>query len=157
MNAQPKPDRPFNAQPDAPPQTAAPQAADSRSAADPSLGVLLKQLAHEVPSLLSKEVALAKSELRENLQTAKEGVAAVSTGGAVVLGGFVIVLLSAVYALSNVMAPWLAALLVGAAAMVVGFLMVSAGRKKFEGQSLRPDQTIDSLRKDKDAIRGETP
>ena len=152
MNAQPNPFRPFDPQPGA-----HPQAAENRSAADPSLGVLLKELAHEVPSLMSKEVALAKSELRENLETAKAGVAAVSTGGAVLLGGFVIVLLAAVYALSNVMAPWLAALLVGAAAMVVGFLMVSAGRKKFEAQTLRPDQTIGSLRKDKDAIRGEAP
>lgn len=121
---------------------------------DASIGTLLRELAHEVPSLLTKEVALAKSEMRENLRTTKEGVAAVSTGGAVTLAGLVVVLLAVVYALSNVMAPWLAALLVGAAAMLIGFSMISAGKKKFEAQSLRPDRTVDSLRKDKNAIRG---
>ncbi|MBW3549365.1 MAG: phage holin family protein [Proteobacteria bacterium] len=123
---------------------------------DPSFGVLLRELAHEVPALLTKEAALAKSEMRENLRATKEGVAAVSTGGAVVLGGFIVLLMAAVYALSNVMAPWLAALLVGAAVIVVGMIMVSAGRKKFQAQSLRPDHTMSSLHKDRDAVRGRT-
>jgi hypothetical protein len=121
---------------------------------DASLGTLLRELAHEVPSLLTKEVALAKSEMRENLRATSRGVAAVSTGGAVTLAGLVVVLMAVVYALSNAMAPWLAALLVGAAAMLIGFAMISAGKKKFDSQSLKPDRTVDSLRKDKTAIRG---
>lgn len=121
---------------------------------DASIGTLLRDLAHEVPSLLTKEVALAKSEMRENLQATKEGVAAVSTGGAVTLAGLVVVLMAVVYGLSNVMDLWLAALLVGGAAMLIGFSMITAGKKKFESQSLRPDRTVDSLRKDKNAIRG---
>lgn len=128
--------------------------ASTGSNQDASIGTLLRELAHEVPSLLTKEVALAKSEMRENLRTTKEGVAAVSTGGAVTLAGLVVVLMAVVYALSNVMAPWLAALLVGAAAMLIGFSMISAGKKKFDSQSLKPDRTVDSLRKDKNAIRG---
>jgi hypothetical protein len=128
--------------------------AGTSAGGDASIGTLLRELAHEVPSLLTKEVALAKSEMRENLKTTKEGVAAVSTGGAVTLAGLVVVLLAVVYALSNVMAPWLAALLVGAAAMLIGFSMISAGKKKFDSQSLTPDRTVDSLRKDKTAIRG---
>lgn len=121
---------------------------------DASIGTLLRELAHEVPSLLTKEVALAKSEMRENMRETKEAVAAVATGGAVTLAGLVVVLMAVVYALSNVMAPWLSALLVGAAAMLIGFAMVSAGKKKFNSESLRPDRTVDSLRKDKNAIRG---
>lgn len=121
---------------------------------DASIGTLLRELAHEVPSLLTKEVALAKSEMRENIKSTKEGVAAVSTGGAVTLAGLVVVLMAVVYALSNAMEPWLAALLVGAAAMLIGFAMISAGKKKFESDSLKPDRTVDSLRKDKNAIRG---
>lgn len=128
--------------------------ATGSSGQDASIGTLLRELAHEVPSLLTKEVALAKSEMRENLKTTKEGVAAVSTGGAVTLAGLVVVLMAVVYALSNAIEPWLAALLVGGAAMLIGFAMISAGKKKFEAQSLKPDRTVDSLRKDKNAIRG---
>lgn len=126
------------------------------SSQDASIGTLLRELAHEVPALLTKEVALAKSEMRENIRETKEGVAAVATGGAVAMSGLVVLLMAVVYALSNVMAPWLAALLVGAGALLIGYAMVSAGKKKFNSDSLRPDRTVDSLRKDKNAIRGGT-
>ena len=124
---------------------------------EPSVGTLLKQLMREVPALLTNEIALAKSEMRENMQQTKAGMASVATGGAVLMGGFVMLLLAGVYALSNVVAPWLAALIVGAVATLIGFAMVQAGKKKLQSESLRPDRTIDSLRRDKDTIRGRTP
>lgn len=124
---------------------------------EPSVGTLLKQLMREVPALLTNEIALAKSEMRENMQQTKAGLASVATGGAVLLGGFIILLLAAVYALGNVVAPWLAALIVGAVATLVGFAMVQAGKKKFQSESLRPDRTMNSLHKDKETIRGRTP
>ncbi len=122
-----------------------------------SIGTLLKQLAREIPMLFTKELALAKAEARESLRATKAGVAAVASGGAVMLAGLIIVLLSAVYGLSNVMPPWLAALIVGVAGLIVGWMMVAAGKKKFETDSLRPEHTINSLHKDKDAISGRTP
>ncbi len=126
------------------------------TAQDASVGSLLKELAHEVPSLLSKEIALAKSEARESLHATKEGVAAVSMGGAVAVSGFIVLLLAAVYALSNVLAPWLAALIVGGATLAGGLAMVEAGKKKFDAGSLKPDRTMDSLHKDKTALQGRT-
>lgn len=127
------------------------------TAQEASVGNLLKELVHEVPSLLSKEVELAKSEARESLSATKKGVAAVSVGGAVALSGFIVLLLAAVYALSIVVAPWLAALIVGGATLLAGWAMVEAGKKKFAESSLKPDRTIDSLRKDKTALQGRTP
>lgn len=124
---------------------------------DQSVGGLLRQLMHEVPQLVTKELALLKAETRENMQAAKAGVAAVSTGGAVMLAGLVILLLSAVHALGNVVEPWLAALIVGVAAMLLGFIMVKSGSRKFDAHSMRPDHTINSLHKDKEAISRRTP
>ncbi|MGN2250413.1 phage holin family protein [Frateuria sp. GZRe14] len=124
---------------------------------DVSIGGLLKQLAREIPMLFTKELALAKAEMRENLRATKAGVAAVATGGAVMLAGLVILLMAGVYGLSTVLAPWLSALIVGAAALLVGWVMINAGKKQFEPGSLKPDHTIHSLQKDADAIRGRTP
>lgn len=124
---------------------------------DQSVGGLLKQLMREVPQLVTKELALLKAETRENVQAAKAGVAAVSTGGAVMLAGLVILLLAAVYALGNVVEPWLAALIVGIVAMLVGYMMVKAGSKKFDATAMRPDHTLSSLQKDKAAISRRTP
>lgn len=123
---------------------------------DASIGGLLKQLGREVPSLVTKEIALVKAELSESMRATKAGVAAVSTGGAVLMAGLIIVLLAIVYALSNVMEPWLAALIVGVGAMIVGFIMVQSGKKKFESESFKPERTINSLHKDKNAIGGRT-
>ena len=54
---------------------------------DGSVGGLLRQLTREVPSLFTKELALAKAELNESLRATKAGAASVATGGAVLLAG----------------------------------------------------------------------
>ncbi|WP_446730861.1 phage holin family protein [Pseudomonas sp. SST3] len=127
-----------------------------RTETDSSVGGLLRQLTHEVPSLVTKELALAKAELSESIRATKAGAASVATGGAVLLGGFIVLLMSAVYGLSNVMEPWLAALIVGGVVVVIGLIMVSAGKKKFEASSFKPERTIHSVNKDKEAVRGHT-
>lgn len=134
-----------------------PQPGNGHGTTDATVGVLLRELAHEVPSLLTKEVALAKSEARETMRATKAGVAAVATGGAVAMAGLIVLMFSAVYALSAVMALWASALIVGAAVLLIGYLMVQAGKKKFEAESLRPNRTLNSLHKDTNAIRGRTP
>lgn len=133
-----------------------PQTGNGHSTSDASVGVLLKELAHEVPSLITKEIALAKSEARESMRATKAGMAAVATGGAVAMAGLIVLMFAAVYALSAVIAPWAAALIVGAVVMLIGYAMVQAGKKKFQTESLRPDRTMHSLNKDKNAIRGRT-
>ncbi|MUT70184.1 phage holin family protein [Stutzerimonas frequens] len=121
---------------------------------DSSVGGLLRQLTREVPSLFTKELALAKAELSESMRATKAGAASVATGGAVLLAGFIILLMSAVYFLSTLMEPWLAALIVGGVVVVIGLIMVSAGKRKFEASSFKPDRTIHSLHKDKEVVRG---
>lgn len=127
-----------------------------RTENDTSVGGLLRRLTHEVPSLITKELALAKAEISESLRATKAGAGSVATGGAVLLGGFIILLMSAVYGLSNVVEPWLAALIVGAVVVVIGMIMVSAGKKKFEASSFKPERTIHSVNKDKEAVKGHT-
>lgn len=133
-----------------------PQTGDGHASTDAPVGVLLRELAHEVPSLLTKEIALAKSEARETMRVTRAGVAAVATGGAVAMAGLIVLMFSAVYALATVMELWLAALIVGAAVLLVGYVMVQAGKKKFEAESLRPNRTLNALHKDQNAIRGRT-
>ncbi len=113
---------------------------------------LIRQLSHEVQQLFTKELALAKAEMQESLRSTKAGIAGVAGGVVVLLGGFIMLLLSAVYGLSLVVAPWLAALIVGGVVTLAGFIMVQAGKKQFEPSHLTPDRTVSSLQKDKDAV-----
>ncbi|MBA1189510.1 phage holin family protein [Pseudomonas entomophila] len=121
------------------------------------IGGLLRQLMHEVPALFTKELALAKSELQHNLNTLKAGTAAVAAGAIVLLAGFIILLLAAVYALATVVAPWLAALIVGAITVIIGFIMLQSGKKQFEPSHLTPDRTLNAMHQDKEAIKRKLP
>ena len=107
----------------------------------------------EDADLLTKELALARSEMRENLAQTRRGAMAVSAGGVVLVGGYIVLLLAAVYALSLVVAPWAAALIVGGIAAIAGYAMVKSGSRQFSAHDLKPERTIDSIHKDADAIR----
>ena len=80
--------------------------------------------------------------------------AAVNIGRAI---PFIILLLAAVYALSMVLVPWLAALIVGAVTVIIGFIMLQAGKKQFEPAQLTPDRTLHALQQDKDALKRKLP
>jgi len=134
------------------PGAAPPQSTPAPGTEAHSIGQLLRQLTRDVPELVVKELALARAELTDSMQATKTGIAAMVGGGAVLLSGLVVLLMSAVYGLSIVMAPWLAALLVGAVVVVIGLVMVSAGKKKLEPGALRPDRTLHQLHKDGSAL-----
>ncbi|AYN94808.1 MULTISPECIES: phage holin family protein [Pseudomonas] len=119
-----------------------------------SIAGLVRQLTREVPSLFTKELALAKAEITEALNTTKAATISMASGGIVLMAGFIMLLLSAVLGLSQVMAPWLAALIVGGVVCIVGLVMVSAGKKKLDPAAFKPERTINSMQKDKEAVKG---
>lgn len=121
------------------------------------VGGLLRQLMREVPELFTKELALAKAELQQNLNTLKAATGAVAAGAIVILAGFVILLLAAVYALAMVVEPWLAALIVGAVTVIIGFIMLQAGKKQFDPAHLAPDRTLHAMQQDKDTLKRKLP
>lgn len=115
---------------------------------------LLKDLANDITSLFTKEVALAKSEINHSIGETKAAVISMISGGAVLYAGFLFLLLSAFIGLSNFIDPWMAALAVGGVVVVVGFIMLSTGKKKMESAAFKPEHTINSLRKDREVVRG---
>ncbi|WP_286788659.1 MULTISPECIES: phage holin family protein [unclassified Pseudomonas] len=119
-----------------------------------SIAGLVRQLTREVPSLFTKELALAKAEITEALNTTKAATISMASGGIVLMAGFIMLLLSAVLGLSQVMAPWLAALIVGGVVCIVGLVMVSAGKKKLDPAAFKPERTVNSMQKDKEAVKG---
>ncbi|HEX5046726.1 MAG TPA: phage holin family protein [Gammaproteobacteria bacterium] len=123
-----------------------------RSAAD-----LLRQLLADVTVLLRKELALAGSEISQSVDQAKRGAMSVATGGAVLYAGVLYLLGAVTFWLATKMPAWTAALIVGAVVTVIGAVMLQAGRKHVAASNLTPERTVDSLRKDKDAVRRQMP
>ncbi len=135
---------------------AGPTAAAGREHGPESIADLIRNLATDLSALFGREVALAKSEVRVSVSEVKTAAGAIATGVAMSIAGLVVLLLSAVYGLSNVVAPWLAALIVGAAALLVGYLMVGSAKRAMADSTVVPERTLDAAKKDKETLQKAT-
>ena len=118
-----------------------------------SIASLFTNLARDVTSLVRKETELAKAEMGEKTSQAMGALASIAIAGAVLLSGFLVLLAAAVFGLNTVLppdtTPWLSALIVGGVVVLIGFIMLQAGRKKLKQENLMPSRTMASLRRDK--------
>ena len=124
----------------------------------PSIATLFSNLANEVLVLVRKESELAKVEMQEKSRQAMGAVTSIAIAGAVLFSGFLVLLAAAVFGLNTVLppetTPWLSALIVGGVVVVIGLIMLQAGRSKLKQESLMPSRTIASLRRDKALAQG---
>ena len=123
-----------------------------------SIATLFSNLANEVLVLIRKESELAKVEMQEKSRQAMGAVTSIAIAGAVLFSGFLVLLAAAVFGLNTVLppetTPWLSALIVGGVVVVIGLIMLQAGRSKLKQESLMPSRTIASLRRDKALAQG---
>ncbi len=114
---------------------------------------LFRKLANDVSTLFRQEIALAKAEMTSTVSDVRTGIASVAMGGAVLYAGILFLLGGVMLLLTEWMSLMWAAFLVGAVVAVIGLIMLASGRKKMSAESLAPDRTMDSLRKDADLAR----
>jgi hypothetical protein len=115
---------------------------------------LLRRLVSDVSTLFAQELQLLKAETTESIGDLKAATVSLLMGGAVAFMGAFFLLLAAVYGLSNVVDPWLAALIVGGVVTLIGMIMLMTGSKKLEPRAVAPTRTAESLRKDTQMIKG---
>jgi hypothetical protein len=121
---------------------------------DESTPGLLRRLADDVGMLFAQELALLKVETTRSVADLKAAAMSIAMGGAVTFMGIFFLLLAAVYGLSDVVEPWLAALIVGGAVTLIGVIMLATGRRKLEPNAIAPRRTAAALRKDTEMIKG---
>jgi uncharacterized membrane protein YqjE len=109
---------------------------------------VLEDIATNLAQLVQAEFRLAKTELKEGAQKAAGPGVTLGAGLALALFGLGFLLLAAVYAMSLVMAGWLAALIVGGVVTVVAGILVGAGTAKLKRANLIPEKTIRTLEED---------
>lgn len=124
---------------------------ENRGRAEPSTFTsLFSNLTDEVRTLVRNEIQLAQAEMAAKATQAAKGAASIAIAGAVMFCGLLVLLAAAVFGLSTVMPAWLAALIVGVVVLIIGAIMVQAGRKKLQKLNLTPDRTVASFRNDKE-------
>jgi len=117
-----------------------------------SLIGLFSDLWRETQTLVHQEAQLAKAELSEKVSQVTTGASEIAAGGAVLFAGFIVLLFAAVGALQLMIpsehAIWIAPLVVGAVVMIVGYVVLSRGRKQLTAESMVPERTVQSLQRD---------
>src|SRR5580698_6150671 len=109
---------------------------------------ILDDIASNLTQIVQAQFRLAKTELKAGAQKAAGPGAALGAGVVLAFYGLGFLLLAAVYALSLVVAPWLATLIVGGVLAVAAGILVGAGGMKLKRMNLTPDKTIRTLEED---------
>lgn len=115
---------------------------------------LIAQLGGDLAGLVRKESELIRAEVSEKLNAAGKAVADIAAGGLLLIAALLVLLQALVLALSKVMDPIWAALLVGLGVAAVGYLLVRAGMKAISLSALKPDRAARQLKKDAELMKG---
>ena len=113
-----------------------------------SVPEILEDIASNLTQIVQAEFRLAKSEMKGGAEKVAGPGATLGAGVALAFYGLGFLLLAAVYALSLVMAGWLATLIVGGVLAVAAGVLISAGGTKLKRVNLTPDKTIRTLEED---------
>jgi len=114
-----------------------------------SLGDLFGDLARDMGTLVSQEVALARTELTEKATQVGKDIGVLAVGGLVAYAGLLAIIAAVILLVATWGVPlWVSALVVGAVVAGVGALLVQRGISALKQQDLTPRQTIDSIKGD---------
>jgi uncharacterized membrane protein YqjE len=130
------------------PVTATP-AAPGATSGDRSMVDLVKAIAGDTATLIRKEVELAKQEIQEGIAARVKAVAALAVAG--VFGLYLLTFLgfAAAFALANVVALWLAFVIVAGAFLLLAVLALAFARTRMKKPaSLAPEKAKETVKED---------
>jgi len=124
---------------------------------DRSLGELFAELTREIVTLVRQEAALAKTEMSEKASRIGKHIGMMAVGGAVAYAGLLAILAGIIITLAQQteMEWWASALLVGAIVAAVGGFLVWKGLDALKRVDMAPRETIETLKEDKQWVRGQ--
>lgn len=139
-----------------PRDTTSPHSLESADRGTQSVPTLLHRLTHELASLFRQELTLVSAELTQTLSRTLAAVTTTAAGGLVLFSGLLTLIAAAVLGLSQFMAAWLAALLIGGVVSVAGIAALVAGAHRMP-ETMKLTRSVRSLEKDKDVLTRRKP
>jgi uncharacterized membrane protein YqjE len=118
-----------------------------------SIGELVGQLAGQSSDLVRDELQLARQELTEKVTALRGGAILLGVGLSTLLLGLGTLTAAAVIGLGTYIGPGSAALLIGLAIAVIAGVLSGAGVSRLKRTSLKPVQTIETLRENKEWLK----
>jgi uncharacterized membrane protein YqjE len=111
-----------------------------------SMGDVLQDIVANIQEIVRSEFRLAKVEVQTETSKAARSAVPLAIGLLLSLYALGFILLAIAHALSLVVAPWLASLIVGVVVTVVSIALVSAGRKRLKEVKVVPEKTVDTVK-----------
>jgi hypothetical protein len=114
-----------------------------------SIRELIDQLSEDVRALVRAEVSVIRAELEEKVRRLAVGAALVAVAGVLGLVALGAATATAIIALANVLATWLAALIVTAVfAFVAGIVLLAGVKFLRRGVPPAPKESVDAIKED---------
>jgi uncharacterized membrane protein YqjE len=117
---------------------------------DRSLGELFSELSRQTSTLIRQEVALAKVEMKQKGAEVGKDVGMMAAGGALAYAGLLALIATVIIVLAEFIPWWLSALIVSLVVLGIGGLLVQRGMSALKQTSMAPEQTIETLKEDKE-------
>lgn len=131
--------------------SASPQQPAEREA---STGDLVKQLSEQVSLLVRDELKMARLELTRKGKFAGMGIGMFGASGLVALYAIACLLAAAIIAIAGEVRPWLAALIIGLALLVVSGVAALMGRSRMRRATPpMPEQAVEGTKADVEEVR----
>ena len=124
----------------------------TRDTADQSkpdgLGSIVSGIVEDLQGIVRGEVLLAKTEIREDVSAMGKGATSIAIGAMVVLVGFIFLMLGVTYLINKSLEMWISAGIVGVVLLTIGGILAMTGKKTLSATSLKPTETMESLKED---------
>jgi len=117
---------------------------------DRSLGELFSELSRQTSTLIRQEVALAKAEIKEKGSEVGKDVGMMAAGGLLAYAGLLALIATIIIILAEFMDWWLSALIVSIVVLGIGGMLVQRGMSALKQANMKPEQTIETLKEDKE-------
>jgi len=120
---------------------------------DVSMGELLKQLGTDIGTLVREELALARKEMKETLQTLRTATVVVASGAVLSLLALGTWTAAAVLALGANVGYATAAVIVGLVLTAIAAGTVLWGVRRLRSVPVKPEKTLESLEETKEWMK----
>lgn len=119
-----------------------------------SIGGLIRGILMDLRQLMREEIALARVEIREQAGRAKVAAASLGAAAAALAFGGIFLLVALAVGIADLLdwPVWTGFLIVSLLLSLVGFVMLSAGRKRLRSLQPVPEQTVQTLKENSEWI-----
>lgn len=124
---------------------------------DESVAELVKRAASQTAELVRKEIQLGQAELKDKGRRAGKGVGLLGAAGVIAFYGGGALVAASVLGVAEALEPWLSALIIGIALLVIAAIVGVIGRKTTaDALPPKPEQTMSSVHDDLEHLKERT-